>query len=782
MGNVTLNYPTVQVGGVQSMDIRPLIEAKRPVDAAKAALALKLRPVPLHAIGYVMKTKHGPKKATGKEPYGPRWGNVEWVPQTIEPVYNVPGRGVGLLMGPSGRLIDIEIDRPEGQDPESFAELADAELARLCGGEIPATAGWTSYRGRHRLFLWDDRFSEFKDQNTVHFGALEIRLGAAKQIQSAIPPTKHQAGNRLWDLETTVVARLPDAAVTNILASGRHAAQRLIEKRLLGQANKLAENIMQANKGHASEGRHPTALASARTMAGLIKGHNRHDLTSQIKSILMQAYQNSKPELEADDPEFITCIEDGWANGLQDSLKLDDRPQNEVKTQKQAVADLSAERVAEQDFDFAELIGMAEKDATASYRHLIEGYLEASQGMLVGMLGAGKGCFGPLLANHITNGKPWWNGRECKPGSVVIMSPEDNPETIKQRCRFAGARVHGDIVDGQKIDSGPRVVCLGSGSKPLSWPDGKPRAMDETAFFDTLKSGFGDLRLIVVDPVKSFMGKRGPSESEEDHVRRVLSASLTWANRNGVAILLVIHPAKGAGARNVNDQASGSHAWTAVTRSVISLEKNPNYGPTARALLSGRQSNAQEGLKVLFDLEIGEAVDSVGNRVPVMDSDGEVERDEHGAVRYVTTVRLTFREALPDDHEYQLPPFDREGTAKAKSMPATSRPSVDDKTLRLAAVELVAGQPNHRMPSFPDSDLLNSLGPVKTDDRWLQYACGVLARQFGLSPSTIKRKLIPVFRRDDQESVAGYITRSTKSGYADSSWFWESIPDQSPPF
>jgi hypothetical protein len=430
------------------------------------------------------------------------------------------------------------------------------------------------------------------------------------------------------------------------------------------------------------------------------------------------------------------------------------------------------------DYTPSGVIKVLESDSDGAYRHLVEGFLESSQCMLVGALGSGKGCTGPMLSNHLTNGLDWWTGRPCKAGSVVIISPEDSPETIKQRCRFAGARVHGDIVDGVKIESGPRVLCIGSGSKPLVKPSGDPRSVDQTNFLDTLKETMGDLRLIVIDPVKSFMGKRGPSESEEDHVRRVLTTSLHWANQSGVAILLVIHPSKGSGSRNVNDQASGSHAWTAVTRSVVAIEKNPNYGQATRALIAGRQSNAMEGATALFDLEVGFAHDKYGNQVPVTDVDGEIELDADGNTRYVTTVRLVYRESLPQDHAYILPPFDRGGEGGA-NRPGKRGPS--DAEIRLAACEMIAND-GGEMKGYPDEALMEqmSLDTHLTDDKWLHFVCGRLARKFGLSPRTIKNKALPAFPRGDGSNVVpGFITRSRKLDFH-GAWVWEAKRDGLP--
>lgn len=313
------------------IDISLLIGAQTPHEAAEAALKIGLKPVPLHAIGATMKTKAGDKKAQGKEPMGFGWHTKTWSSRELKTTYStVQNRGVGLLLGPNSGLIDIEIDQPKGVDSEEFRALADAELASLCGGEIPATAGWESGRGRHRLFMWDSRLQIILDAeiSVIKHGRLEIRFGAGKGAQSAIPPTKHANATRQWFTDATKVARLPDAAINNLLAAAEKQIRERITKRLIGQARKLADNIREADKGDSDNGRHPTALISARTMAGFVQFYNRHDLTDQIKQILLIGYQDSKPELDAADGEFAGTIDAGWEHGLLEPLGLSDRPLN----------------------------------------------------------------------------------------------------------------------------------------------------------------------------------------------------------------------------------------------------------------------------------------------------------------------------------------------------------------------------------------------------------------------------------------------------------------------
>ena len=75
-----------------------------------------------------------------KAPIGESWGLTRPTERSIRETFKrFPKAGVGLLLGPEAGIIDIECDGPEGVD----------SLAKLFGGEIILTLGWSSARGPH---------------------------------------------------------------------------------------------------------------------------------------------------------------------------------------------------------------------------------------------------------------------------------------------------------------------------------------------------------------------------------------------------------------------------------------------------------------------------------------------------------------------------------------------------------------------------------------------------------------------------------------------------------
>ena len=537
----------------QGVDLIFLIEAQSALDTAKAALKIGLRPVPLHAIGYQMHTKHGIKIAVGKEPTGSSWGKQIWTEASIERVYKaVPGRGVGLLLGPEGRIIDIEIDRPKDCNPEEFEAMADLELAKLCGGEIPSTAGWSSHKGKHRLFLWDDRLADCDKSGKGYFkfGLLEIRLGTKKQTQSAVPPTPHQEGYRRWDSEVTAVARLPDVAIEAIVAEGSRKHREAEAKRLIGLATNEAKKIVAADKGDSNTGRHPTALVASRTMAGLIEGHGRQDLTAQIQKILIDAYRESKPELNPDDAEFHICTADGWSNGAAEGFAMDERPQPDsvattmpkpieadqknINGQPHAAAAAGATAIADQKSEpvFYGKLGKAATLATfralSASREFIWPYFIAKRALnlIDGIPGSGKSRFVLDLLRRVRAGDAWPDGQpmfEPDNSRWLWIAADSNYDQIIETATEFG------IED-------EAFVFPGDVENPYDFTD-----LTDGRTLDVIDQRIAEERVsvVVIDTATNACGDTQQMDRAE--IGKIAKSLALLANRHNVAILLIGH-------------------------------------------------------------------------------------------------------------------------------------------------------------------------------------------------------------------------------------------------
>jgi hypothetical protein len=108
-----------------------------------------------------------------------------------------------------------------------------------------------------------------------------------------------------------------------------------------------------------------------------------------------------------------------------------------------------------------------------------------------------------------------------------------------------------------------------------------------------------DCRLIVIDPIGSFIG--GGTDSHRDNeVRAVLAPVAQLAERYGPAVLIVAHRRKGAGTM-ADDLAIGSRAFTGIARAVWHLTRDTD-DKRRRLLLSGKNNLAPEGTGLAFDI------------------------------------------------------------------------------------------------------------------------------------------------------------------------------------
>lgn len=171
------------------------------LETALALLAEGLWPVPITAPNDPNPRLLSP----GKQPIGKGWGLKRPTTQSLRRVFEAnPGAGVGLKLGPEGGVIDIDVDDPA---------RALSVIARLFSGSEPMTRGWSSTRGRHWLFRWDERFARYGKalvKNHPAYAGVEIRFGwsaEGKQYQTVLPPSAGTNGTpRVWNEYTEILS------------------------------------------------------------------------------------------------------------------------------------------------------------------------------------------------------------------------------------------------------------------------------------------------------------------------------------------------------------------------------------------------------------------------------------------------------------------------------------------------------------------------------------------------------------------------------------------------
>jgi hypothetical protein len=155
--------------------------------------------------------------------------------------------------------------------------------------------------------------------------------------------------------------------------------------------------------------------------------------------------------------------------------------------------------------------------------------------VLDGDPGLGKSAVVLDIAARVSTGRPFPDGAECEAGAggVVILSAEDGlADTIKPRLEAADANTScisslGTVWEGER---GRRH------ERSLSLPEDIPLIEQEI--------GRVEAKLVIVDPLMAFLGKKIDAHKDQD-VRRALAPLASMAERTGTALHLVRHLSKG---------------------------------------------------------------------------------------------------------------------------------------------------------------------------------------------------------------------------------------------
>ncbi|HMN39653.1 MAG TPA: AAA family ATPase [Phycisphaerales bacterium] len=209
--------------------------------------------------------------------------------------------------------------------------------------------------------------------------------------------------------------------------------------------------------------------------------------------------------------------------------------------------------------------------------------------LLVGRPGEGKSFLTTDMAARVSTGRTWPDGSACPGGSVILVSAEDDPhDTIRPRLDAHDAdvrRVHLLATVRRRGERGRLVEAMFT-------------LEDLPALEEALRRQ-PDCRLIVIDPIGSFIG--GGTDSHRDNeVRAVLAPVAQLAERYGPAVLIVAHRRKSSGTI-ADDLAIGSRAFTGIARAVWHLTRDSD-DKRRRLLLSGKNNLAPEGTGLAFDI------------------------------------------------------------------------------------------------------------------------------------------------------------------------------------
>jgi putative DNA primase/helicase len=193
--------------------------------------------------------------------------------------------------------------------------------------------------------------------------------------------------------------------------------------------------------------------------------------------------------------------------------------------------------------------------------------------LMAGAPGDGKSQISCDVTARITIADVWPDGGRAPLGSVIMLSAEDSvKDVIRPRLEAAGADISKVHVVNAAISK-----------------DGNQRTFDlqtDLAGLRRLVAKIGDVALVILDPITSYMGSKIDSHRTTD-VRSVMEPLTRFAEETGVAVLAISHPPKAPQGKAIN-AVTGSLAFVAAARMVFTTATEPE---TKRRLLLPVKSN-----------------------------------------------------------------------------------------------------------------------------------------------------------------------------------------------
>jgi hypothetical protein len=180
--------------------------------------------------------------------------------------------------------------------------------------------------------------------------------------------------------------------------------------------------------------------------------------------------------------------------------------------------------------------------------------------LLSGDPGTGKSFLSLDLAARITTGRQAPDNQPLNSGACLFMVGEDGlADTVRARADMLKA-------DPSKIIVLDGVICKNG-------KQGFFRFDEHMAAIEKAARSIRDLRLIVIDPIASFLGKFDPNKQGD--ARAVMDPLAKIAENQCVSVLVLAHLNKAQTASAVY-RTSGSQQWPAAARAVFYVAEDPD--------------------------------------------------------------------------------------------------------------------------------------------------------------------------------------------------------------
>lgn len=168
--------------------------------------------------------------SVGKHPVPRAWQKVATnnEDKLLEMFAGSSYKNLGVVLGPSSGIVDIEWDTEEGR----------VKLLSLCEGEMPQTPCFSSGKGVHYIFKYNSRLPK-KAHSGVLLKGCDVKIGYGGGTQSIFPPSRHYSNpdgyHWLVHPNECEVAEIPEGLLSYLEKGGDRAMEAMTSNRLVFQ-------------------------------------------------------------------------------------------------------------------------------------------------------------------------------------------------------------------------------------------------------------------------------------------------------------------------------------------------------------------------------------------------------------------------------------------------------------------------------------------------------------------------------------------------------------------
>ena len=211
-------------------------------------------------------------------------------------------------------------------------------------------------------------------------------------------------------------------------------------------------------------------------------------------------------------------------------------------------------------------------------RWTITPYIQRGKGTLIqGDNGTGKTVLACGFAAAVSSGNPIMGINVESPGSVIVLSVEDDLPILRGRIEASG----GDVNRCRFVGESYQLT--------ITSPELEELIKEVSA------------KLIILDPLQAFLGAK-IDMFRANETRPALAALFEMCDRNDCACLIVGHNGKNVVNKSAVNMALGSVDIPASMRSIIHLITNPD-DPEERLAIHIKCSNARKGKTLAYGVD-----------------------------------------------------------------------------------------------------------------------------------------------------------------------------------